>query len=117
MLLRASAEHDNTNDDIAALKGGTGGGVEHGELSVRFVDSAMGLNKETLAAVRKEIREIHGELALFDIAATIATFEATDRTADATGTPVEDYREAAPLNYGVKLGFIRGGDEPIIVET
>ena len=56
MLLRASAEHDNTTDDIAALKDGTGGGVER-ELSVPSSSFAMGLNKEKLAAVLKENRE------------------------------------------------------------
>ena len=105
MLLRASGEHDNVDYDLAALKDGTGGGVEDGELLIRFVDTVMDLNAEAPAVDRAEIRDVLGEAALVDIAAVIATFEATDRIADATGTPLEDYKEAATVALRKEIGF------------
>ena len=105
MLLRASAEHDNADYDLSALKDGTGGGVAHGELLVRFVDAVMGQNDFAPEAIRIEVRETFGAAALVDIAAVIATFEATDRIADATGTPLEDYKEAATVDIRKEIGF------------
>ena len=55
MLLRASGEHDNVDYDLAALKDGTGGGVEDGELLIRFVDTVMILNAEAPAVDKAEI--------------------------------------------------------------
>ena len=84
MLLRASGEHDNVDYDLAALKGGTGGGVEDSELLIPFVDTVMNINAEAPAVDKAEIRDGLGEAALVDIAPVIATFESTDRIADAT---------------------------------
>ena len=105
MLLRASGEHNNVAYDLAALKDGTGGGVEDGELLIRFVDTVINLNAEAPAVDKAEIRDVLGEAALVDIAAVIATFEATDRIADATGTPLEDYKEAATVALRKEIGF------------
>lgn len=105
MLLRASAEHDQENYDLAAIKDGTGGGVAHGDLLVRFVDAMMDRNRLAPDEIRKQIEVELGEAALVDVAAVIATFEATDRIADAVGTPLEDYKEAATVEIRKEIGF------------
>ena len=104
MVLRASAERDGTAYDLAALRDGGGGGVRDGDRFAAFVDALMARGGDP-AALRAEIRETLGEAALVDIAAVIATFEATDRIADATGTPLEDYKEAATRDLRKEIGF------------
>ena len=54
MLLRASGEHDNVDYALADLKDGTGGGVEDGELLIRFVDTVMNLNADAPAVDKAE---------------------------------------------------------------
>ena len=105
MLLRESGEHDNVDYDLAALKDGTGGGVEDGELLIPFVDTVINLNAEAPAVDKVEIRDVLGEAALVDTVPVIATFEATDRIADAPGTPLEDYKEAATVALRKEIGF------------
>lgn len=105
MLLRASAEHDKADYDLTALKEGTGGGVPEGDLLVNFVDAMMARNEQDPAELRREIVATLGDAAMVDVAAVVATFEATDRIADATGTPLEDYKEAATVEIRKEIGF------------
>ncbi len=105
MLLRVSGQHDEADYDVTTLKDGNGGDVEHGEMLVTFVDATMGLRDRPTADLRSEIGQTLGDAALVDIAAVIATFEATDRIADATGTPLEDYKEEATVDLRREIGF------------
>ncbi len=75
--------------------GGGGGetGVVHGALLLAFADAAVGDDDAALARAGETVRETLGEAAFVDAAATAASFNSVVRVADATGIPIEAYKE------------------------
>ncbi|PWT85864.1 MAG: hypothetical protein C5B56_13370, partial [Proteobacteria bacterium] len=65
------------------------GNIAHGALLVSFADAVLDGDDRRLATVRSEIADRLGAAALVDAAAVVATFNAIDRVADATGIPIE----------------------------
>ncbi len=61
---------------------------------LEFCDAILGHGEETLVASRNTVIERLGSSGLVDAAGVAAYFNALDRIADATGTPLEeDYKE------------------------
>ena len=104
MLLRASGE-DQGGYDLEAMMGRGDGGVADGEVLVAYAEAVMGLEGSDLAAAREHLLQTLGDAALVDAAAVIATFNAVDRMADATGTPLEDYKAEATAEWRADLGL------------
>jgi hypothetical protein len=97
---------------MSVIRGGASdGGVEHGELLIRFAEAVLGEDDAALAAVRERVLSTLGPLALVDSSAVAALFNAIDRIADATGIPVEEEKLAASVDYRERLG-IRRYQEP-----
>ncbi len=107
MLLRASGEDnkDQGGYDLQAMMGGGDGGVEDGEVLVAYAEAVLGVEGSDLASAGEHLRLALGDAALVDAAAVIATFNAVDRMADATGTPLEDYKAEATAEWRADLGL------------
>ena len=84
---------------------GDGGGIVHGDLLVQFTEAVVDQRSADLERLRGLVRSTMGDDALVDAAAVIATFEATDRMADATGTSLEDYKREATTTLRAELGI------------
>jgi|TARA_B100000315_G_C14207192_1_gene420377 uncharacterized protein YhdP len=104
VLLRASGE-DKGGYDLQAMMGGGDGGVADGEVLIAYAEAVMGVEGSDLTAAAEQLRQALGEAALVDAAAVIATFNAVDRMADATGTPLEDYKAEATAEWRADLGL------------
>ena len=97
-------------DDDYDLRAATAGGsaaasVPNGELLVRFAEAVLGTDSTALEKVRQELRDILGECALADVAATVASFNAVVKLEDSTGIPLEEYKEEATRDFRADLGI------------
>lgn len=113
MLLRASGEHDGSKLELGTIHGDVGhdGGVSHGQLMLRFAEACVSDDSSELPAVRMQLLELLGPEALVDCAATVAIFCAVVRIADATGIPLEPYKEeiSVELRQSLELDRFREG--------
>ncbi len=108
MRLRENLEQNGLAYDLNAVTGVSDGdtGVPEGDTLMAFADAAIGDDELELEAARQAVVERLGPAACADAAGIIATFNAMDRVADATGVPIEvwklegsdDYREEAGIN-------------------
>ncbi len=89
------------------ITGGDGGdgGVEHGDLLIRFADAVVGGDETEIAPVRQEIAAALGGAALTDTAAVAALFNAIDRVADSTGIRMEDEKMEITNDFRGDLGI------------
>ena len=93
---------------MAVIKGdASGGGVEHGDLLVKFAEAILGVTDAELAALRLRLCNGPGPAAMVDAAAVAALFNAIDRVADSTGIPVEPEKLQASADYKERLGIRR----------
>ena len=91
---------------MAVIKGdASGGGVEHGELLVKFAEAILGGTDAELDAVRSRLCAETSPAAMVDAAAVAALFNAIDRVADSTGIPVEPEKLKASADYKERLGI------------
>jgi hypothetical protein len=105
-LLRESSKAKGEAYDLNLLTGAKGdGNIPHGALLVAFAEAVLGGDDRRLAEIREAIRVRMGEAALVDAAAIVATFNAIDRVADATGIPIEDGRAASTADFRAELGI------------
>ncbi len=81
------------------------GGIPHSELLGRFAEAAIGPDAEALAAIRAELVSALGNDVLVDASAIVATFNAIDRVADATGIPIDEARIAVTEDLREQLGI------------
>jgi hypothetical protein len=105
-LLRESSAATGEKYDLRVLTGAGGdGNIPHGALLVAFADAVLDGDDGHLAAIRSQIAERLGAVALVDAAAVAATFNAIDRVADATGIPIEEAKAAATAELRATLGI------------
>jgi hypothetical protein len=81
------------------------GGVPHGKLLNEFVEAVCSHDDERAARARQQVILELGEAALVDTAAVIAAFNGYPRAADATGIPLEDYKQEATEAMRTALGL------------
>ena len=93
MLLRASGQKANLETNVTEAMSGNGDadcGVEHGSLLRTLALAITDRKSESvIAKARTEVLETLGPEALVDTAGVIATFNAINRIADATGTELD----------------------------
>jgi hypothetical protein len=65
-------------------------GIAHGALLIEFAEAVLSTEDARLAAARSEILKVLGTRGLVDAAGVVGFFNAIDRVADATGTPLDD---------------------------
>ena len=105
-LLRASSKAKGESFDLSLIVGKPGdGNIAHGALLVAFAEAVLGVDDERLADTQSRIRAALGDAALVDAAAIVATFNAIDRVADATGIQIEDARAQATADIRAALGI------------
>jgi hypothetical protein len=105
-LLRASSAATGEKYDLSVLTGTPGdGNIPHGALFVSFADAVLDDDDRRLAATRSEMADRLGVAALVDAAAVVATFNAIDRVADATGIPIEPAKTEATAGLRAALGI------------
>ena len=105
-MLRESSNAKGEGYDLNLLTGAGGdGNIAHGALLVSFADAVMGSDDRRLDEIRAAIRSRMGDAALVDAAAIVATFNAIDRVADATGIPIEDAKAESTADIRAALGI------------
>jgi hypothetical protein len=105
-LLRESSRAKGESYDLSLLTGTKGdGNIPHGALLVVFAEAVLGDDDGSLQEVRAAIRDQMGDAAFVDAAAIVATFNAIDRVADATGIPIEDSKAASTADVRAVLGI------------
>ncbi len=105
-MLRESGRESGGDYDLGVVNGGRGdGGIAHGALLVGFAEAVLAADTAAIRAARDAIAEAMGEPALVDAAAVIAQFDAIDRVADATGTPLELAKAEASADFRPLLGI------------
>ena len=105
-MLRESSKTKGEAYDLNLLTGAKGdGNIPHGALLVAFAEAVLGSDDQRLAKVRTEVDTKLGHAALVDAAAIVATFNAIDRVADATGIPIEDGKAASTAVFRAELGI------------
>ena len=105
-MLRASSKAKGESFDLSLIVGKPGdGNIPHGALLVAFAEAVLGIDNERLADTQSRIRAAMGDAALVDAAAIVATFNAIDRVADATGIQIEDAKAQATADVRAALGI------------
>ena len=105
-MLRASSKAKNENFDLSLIVGKPGdGNIPHGALLVAFAEAALGADDARLTDAQSKIRAALGDAALVDAAAIVATFNAIDRVADATGIQIEDAKAQSTADVRAALGI------------
>ena len=105
-MLRASSKANGKNFDLSLIVGKPGdGNIPHGALLVAFAEAALGVDDERLAETRSKIQATMGDAALVDAAAIVATFNAIDRVADATGIQIEHAKAQSTADVRAALGI------------
>ena len=106
-MLRASIEHSGDDYKLDGVIGEGDGGIPHGGLLIEFAEAAIGGDDARLSTARQQILKTLGPEALVDAAGVVATFNAIDRVADATGTPIDEERIEPTAEMRVQLGIDR----------
>jgi hypothetical protein len=105
-LLRESSRAKGESYDLSLLTGTKGdGNIQHGALLVVFAEAVLGDDDRRLQEVQAAIRDQMGDAAFVDAAAIVATFNAIDRVADATGILIEDSKAASTADVRAALGI------------
>ena len=109
MLLRASGRTYNQIYDLAAVAGTPegDGGVPEGEQLVAFAEAVLSDDDAALARARDALITALGPPGLVDAAGVVGLFNAIDRVADATGTPLEPEKAAASADFRAALDLDR----------
>ncbi len=105
-MLRESGEASGDDYDLEAVNGGRGdGGVIEGAALVGFAEAVLAGEAVAIRTARNAVMAALGPAAMVDAAAVIAQFNAIDRVADATGTPLEPAKAEASADFRPVLGI------------
>jgi hypothetical protein len=106
VVLRASGQNNGEDFDLENVVGIGNGetGVAHGELLLAFADAVIGGDDAELDRARTALIETLGEEAFIDAAGTTASYNAIVRIADATGIPVDEFKQDAAREILDDLG-------------
>ncbi len=106
-MLRASIEHTGDDYKLDGVIGNGDGGIPQGGLLIEFAEAAIEGDDARLSTAREQLLNTLGPEALVDAASVVATFNAIDRVADATGTPIDDERIEITAEMRAQLGIDR----------
>ncbi len=105
-MLRESGQQTGDDYDLGAVNGGRGdGGVIAGAALVAFAEAVVAGVAGDIQSARRAVIQALGPAAMVDAAAVIAQFNAIDRVADATGTPLEPAKAEATADFRPGLGI------------
>jgi hypothetical protein len=103
--LRASGNATERDYRLEGVMEGRDVGVDQGAALLAFADAALRGPGAALAAARAELAGALGIAAMVDAAAVIAVFDGITRIADATGIPLEEYKERDSAAWRGPLGI------------
>ena len=105
-MLRESSKASGEDYDLTVLTGAGGdGNISDGSLLVEFAEAILGGDDDRLSRSRAKVQTTMGDAALVDAAAIVATFNAIDRIADATGIPIEEANIESTAELRDELGI------------
>ena len=104
-MLRASIEATEADYTLEGVIGEGDGGIPDGGLLIEFAEAVIGADDAQLTAVRANLIETLGPEAFVDASGVVATFNAIDRVADSTGTPVDEERIERTAEMRAQLGI------------
>jgi hypothetical protein len=81
------------------------GGIAHGQELMTFAEATLGDGDRALDEARRSLLRALGPDAMVDAAAIAGLFNAIDRVADATGTPLEDWKAEATSDVRAAIGI------------
>jgi len=81
------------------------GGIVHGQELMTFAEAMIGDGDPALNEARRSLLSALGPAALIDAAAVAGLFNAIDRVADATGTPLEAWKAEATSDVRAAIGI------------
>ena len=79
--------------------------MAHGTILTAFVDACLGTDGDALVRTRQAVVAALGEAGFVDVCATVASFNAVVKIADATGIPLEEAKEARTRDIRAALGI------------
>ncbi len=106
-MLRASIEQTGADYELSGIAGDGDGGIPDGRLLIEFAEAVIGDDDAQLTEARGRLMQTLGGAALVDAAGVVATFNAIDRVADATGTPIDEVRIETSIELRAALGIER----------
>lgn len=106
-MLRASIEQTGADYNLNGVIGDGDGGIPDGGLLIEFAEAVLGADGARLDRARGTLLEALGPAALVDAAGVVATFNAIDRVADSTGTPIDEERIERTAEMRAQLGIDR----------
>ncbi len=109
MLLRESSQRAELETDLQVVQGRSGdpdGGIPHGATLRRFAEAVVTGNGD-LAADRAAVVEAVGAGPAAHAAAVIASFDAINRVADATGIRLDEESQTRAADLVEELGLER----------
>ena len=80
-------------------------GIIHGQALMTFAEATLGDGNHALDEARGTLLGAMGSAALVDAAAVAGLFNAIDRVADATGTPLEAWKAEATSDVRAAIGI------------
>lgn len=81
------------------------GGILHGQPLMTFAEATVGDGNHALEEARRALLRVLGPAALVDAAAVTGLFNAIDRVADATGTPLEAWKAEVTSDVRAAIGI------------
>ena len=106
-MLRASIEETGTDYGLDGIAGDGDGGIPDGGVLIEFAEAVIGTDDQRLARARENLVETLGPAAFVDAAGVVANYNAMDRIADSTGTPLEEDRVEPSADMRAQLGIDR----------
>lgn len=105
MLLRASGEHTGDAYDLMNIQRSDDDKIPHAAALIAFADAFYAVEPSALELARQNLHAAVGDAALVDAAGIVGVYDAVVRIADATGTPLEDYKVEISEDLRAELGI------------
>jgi AhpD family alkylhydroperoxidase len=106
-VLQLSGQAAGENYDVGAVVAAQleDGGVAHGKLLLEFGEAVLGTDDDRLATARQELADAIGSAAFVDACGVVASFNSIVRVANATGIPLEEFKQVPTRQMREQLGF------------
>ena len=104
-MLRASGEHTGDAYDLTGILGTGDDRIPHAKVLIAYADAFYAEGSAPLNNARARLHAAVGDGALVDAAGVVGVYDAVVRIADATGTPLEDYKVELSADLREELGI------------
>lgn len=105
MLLRASGQHTGDDYDLKNIRRSDDDRIPHAAALIAFAEAFYADDLVVLDRARRDLHAAVGDGAFVDAAGIVGVYDAVVRIADATGTPLEDYKVEISGDLRAELGI------------